>query len=210
MIFYEGFPRDSGATDMMDSSRLAGMMAQINFEGTPDLSLYVRGIGICVRCPITQGDDDEADYYRNFSRDQLMCLVGGLAAQGRHDICLDIYKVHEARGWFCQNGDWLSPSHRMHLKHCANIADQVTRLERVWFNCDIVWAAKLQPNAETNQLISMLLQAPSGKYLNLYCELRGDWQVPILAYWDSWRGELLLAYDLINYIHLKRGPANAA
>lgn len=208
MIFIQGFPKDTGATDMMDSSRLAGMMAVTGHPETPDLSKYVSGIGICVRCPVREHSQDEADLFQNFSRDQLMVLVMGLHIQGRLDVCLDIYEIHKARGWFCQNGDWLSPSHRLHLKYCAGLGNQVTGFEKFWLQCDVVWAAKVQTMSETNQLLAILLIAPPA-YMDMYCRLRDRWADPILAYWDSWRGEQFLAYQIIRVVHEKRGKINA-
>lgn len=203
MIFFQGYPRDTGASDMMDSSRLAGMMALINNPNTPDLRGYITKERLLVRCPVESPlstNPDKATTPENFSRDQLMPLVAGLYAQGHLEDCEKIYRYHKDRNWFCINGDWLSPSHRMHLKNCMGAAKDVTLVERAWFVMDILWCAKIAPLAENNQLLAMLFIADI-KYLKTYCTQNPKWKDAITAYWCTWREENDLADELIKAVN---------
>lgn len=83
-----------------DSSVRAGLNSI--FTGQPDKILdYVDGQGLCVRNPWQVPWNNP----NNFTKDQLKCLVAGLVAIGRHDICEKIYLAHVKRNRFCQNSE---------------------------------------------------------------------------------------------------------
>lgn len=84
--------------DSGDSAVRAGL--ESIFTGHPGKILdYVLANGNCVRSPWQVPWNNP----NNFTKDQLKCLVAGLVAIGRHDICELILQAHEARGYFCQN-----------------------------------------------------------------------------------------------------------
>ncbi len=181
MIFDEqGFPRDTGATDFKDSARLAGMMAIVGDPRTPNLAKYFWD-GLPVRHPMYSTSD--------FSRDQLLCLVAGIKMQGLWHSNIHLYKP--------TNGDWISPSHKDHLRRCARLPD--TWLGRQWLKLDILFHAKVTPLAEPNQLIAMLIIA-GPEWVKRWTDANQYWRTSIANYWCTWRGEGGLADDLITKI----------
>jgi len=197
MIFIEGFPKDTGADDFMDSSRLVGMMAIVDHPQTPDLSKYLIGLSELIRCPITIGPNDMSNVPANFSRDQLLPLIAGMKHQGRDLDCVMIYEAHKGRGWRCQNGDWLSPSHRLHLKLCANL--KASWWEYLWLRGDILFNAYWMPLEEQNQIISMCTIAGK-KYLQMWTYHNFDWRKAVLNYWGTWRKEQDLATNIVHEV----------
>jgi hypothetical protein len=209
MIFFDGLPRDVGATDLMDSARLAGMMVLVGHPLAPDLTRYVklsksREIEL-VRNPL----EAPANNPHNFSRDQLVPLVAGLYMQAfsrKRGPCRLILKEAKARFFRAQNwqnddgsrklfgGDFLSPSVMNHLRLCAG--QPSTWLGRMWLRFDILFNAIFTPMREPNQLIAMCIVA-GPKYVKMYKEETPEWRDAILAYWSTWRGEPELAEMLI-------------
>jgi hypothetical protein len=101
-------------------------------------------------------------------------------------------------GYRVINGDLLSPSQRNHLRLC--IGHQGSWFGRLWLKLDILWSAYVQPRAEPNQLLCMLMVAgPS--YVRMWKRHHRKWREAIRAYWCSgpgaWRGEPELAEFLI-------------
>lgn len=205
-----GLPKDVGATDKMDSARLAGLMACLNHPLAPDLSAYVINNDQCVRNP----HEFPANNPNNFSRDQLMCLVAGLHAQGRADICAAIYEAAIKRNCRAQNietdypgtikkfpdgADILAPSHMMILGIAANKG--TTILGTIWLIIDILFNAIFTPTRESNQLVCQLTVAGT-KWLKFYKLVTPMWRTAIKNYWSenagSWRKEPELAQLMID------------
>lgn len=185
MRWQDDYPCDSGSIDGADSARLVGIMAVFNHPIFVICSDYAKRNYI-----------DEYYYLRHpieknkypFSRDQAVCLFAGLHVQGSSAWVNPNYKP--------QN-DFISPSVRGHFKRCAGLTD--TWLERMWLYLDVVYSAKIDPLAEPNQLICMLMIADP-KYLRLWCKLNKSWQESITAYWNGWRGEPELVELMIETI----------
>lgn len=102
MIYQDGakFPTDGYSRDYMDSSVRAGVMSICNYENTPDLMNYVLYNGEFIRGPVSTN----ARNPKNYSRDQLLCLVAGLSKfeEGRTAIRKNLY--NRIKGFFtCQN-----------------------------------------------------------------------------------------------------------
>lgn len=202
-----GLPKDTGATDKMDSARLAGIMSMIGHPSAPDLSKYIIG-DQAVRHP----HEEPANNPNNFTRDQLMCLVAGLHAQGRTDICKSLYLAAKKRGYKAQNSEYdypgttkkfpngrdiLSPSNMLALRIAAG--EKGFALGHIWVVIDILFNAIFTPTREPNQLICQLYVI-SKKYLKLYKFLTPKWKLAITEYWGGWRGEPELADQMINWL----------
>lgn len=180
MIFDEnGFPRDTGASDFQDSSRLAGIMATFDYPNTPDLQRYIVS-GQYRRHPT------EKRY--SMSRDQTICLFSGYKAQQLGNLVDRDYATE---------GDLVSPSVRNHFIRCAGgeggwLGDQ-------WLYLDIAWNAWVKPMEEPNQLICILWNADD-KYLQLWVKMNPKWRQAINLYWCGWRKEPELAAHMISKI----------
>lgn len=186
MRWQDGYPCDSGSIDGADSARLAGIMSVFNHPTFVLCSDYAKRNYI-----------DEYYYLRHpveknkyaFSRDQASCLFAGLHVQGS--------SVWVNPNYNPPNGDYISPSVRGHFKRCAGQADNW--IERAWLYLEVVYSAIIDPLAESNQLICMLMIADV-KYLRLWCELNDEWEISITNYWNGWRGEPELAELIISTI----------
>lgn len=198
MIFNSlGLPRDNGASDWMDSSRLAGLMALFKHPKAPTIALYFTDKGP-VRCP-NMGDDG---YYHNkleydpkdFSRDQATCLAAGFWRQEKEGLYREMFNG-ELVGWRAPNGDLLSPSVMNHFKLCAD--RKGSWLGYKFLELDIWYNAKFTPMREPNQLIALCMVA-GPKYVRMY-KRSCDWKAAIREYWAlSYRKEEEFAEFLIN------------
>jgi hypothetical protein len=200
MIFADGIPKDSGASDWQDSSRLAGMMVIASHPKSPDCSRYIVN-GNPVRCPI----DEKANNPRQFSRDQMICLAAGLSLQGRKDLCLNMLKKAEKNKFRAPNdmnddgtikflgGDPMSPSAVNHLRMCAGLSGSWWGLRflklDIWYNCNYT------PTREPNQLITMCVIA-GPEYVREYKNSNPLWKESLIEYWSKWRNEPELALML--------------
>ncbi len=206
IIDVRGLPRDVGATDTMDSARLAGIMASFEHPLSPDLSAYIVQDNQAVRHPF----DFPANNPKNFSRDQFLCLIVGLRKQGKIDICRKLRDAARDRNWFAQNteedipgstkkfphgADWLSFSNRMIINKCAGMSGNP--LGYVWLFLEIVLNAIKSPTEESNQLISQLLVVNKA-WMKFYKLITPKWKEAITNYWSGWRGEPELATLMIN------------
>ncbi len=201
MIFDSlGLPKDTGASDKMDSCRLAGMMALVAHPLAPDMRSYVTGM-LGVRHP----QEVPACNPKNFTRDQLMCLVAGLHAQGHIEECNKLYMAAMGRNWRAQNtdhdypntpkkfpdgADWLSFSNRMILAKAAGHKGNL--LGYTWLLIDLVYNAIVTPTRESNQLLAQL-SVVSPKWMKLYKLITPKWKKAITDYWCGWRQEPELA-----------------
>ena len=203
IIDVEGLPKEIGATDKMDSSRLAGMMALCNHPLTPDLSKYIVLNDQGVRHPT----EFPANNPKNFSRDQLLCLLAGLYKQGRIDICIKLHDAAKARGWWAQNieddvpgstkrfADWLAFGNRLVLAKAAGKRGNI--LGYPWLVLAILFNAIFTPIKESNQLLGQLfIMGP--RWMKFYKLVTPKWQQALRDYWSGWRGEPELAEMLIN------------
>lgn len=171
----EGFPRDTGATDMWDSARLGGLMALLRHPQAPDCSRYLVD-GRPTRHPTVTPDD--------FSRDQLVPWIAGYWKQaGPLPVA---YKP--------SNRDILSPSQQDHVRRCQGKPD--TLLGRAWLWADILYSAYVDPMAEPNQLIAMLVVA-GPKWVRRWMRLNKNWREAVMAYWGGWRNEAEFAEFII-------------
>lgn len=184
MPYYDslGLPKDVGATDFLDSARLAGMLSIVDPNNTIDLSLYTNGVTY-VRHPNVNPNDPK------MSRDQIVPLFAGMFFKNQSIMVDPNYNP--------PNGDWISPSVRGHFKRCAGL--QSKWYEDLWLVFDIIWSAKVDPMAEPNQLIAMMFVAGEN-YLKLWTHMNTKWFISILNYWcsgdGSWRQEPELANRL--------------
>ena len=190
MIFIGKYPRDNGSpgnevNDLMDSARLAGMMALCDWPDFKMPSYFENGE------PVRYPGTDPA----TMSRDQILCLYAGYAKQG---IRVEYLK-------HCPNGDFLSYSHKDHLRRCAGLPD--TWLGRLWLKADILFHAKVTPLEEPNQLIAMMIIA-GPEYVKMWCKWNVRWRSSITEYWAKWRNELDLALRLIETIEKIAGAKN--
>jgi len=182
-------PKDTGASDLEDSARLAGMLAAAeSLQPLPTPGCYLNPQGELAR------------WYGStlpFTRDQLLCLAyfhyklgGGVLAP----------KLAEAAGKLtAPNGkDPLNPAHRAHLKACVSGKYEGSLLAKAFLVTEIIWHTMHERGlSEPNQLICMLLTA-GPRYVRLWQRLNNRWAESINMYWCGWRNETLLAAMLIN------------
>lgn len=188
MPYYDnlGLPKDVGASDFLDSARLAGMLSLVDPENSIDLSLYTNGISY-VRHPGVRPFDPP------MSRDQAVPLFAGMWAK-KQSIMVD-------PNYQPPNKDYISPSVRGHFIRCAG--GKSKWYQDLWLIVDILWSACVRQLDEPNQLIAMLIVAGPW-YLKLWTMLNKQWQKSILDYWSendgAWRQEPELANAIIKTI----------
>ena len=96
-----GVPVDNAADDQGDSARAWGILQIVQFTGEPlcPADKFMAGWGVACRSPSQVPWNNPW----NFTRDQLMCLVAGFEAVGRHDLVRQLFWRHASRLFFCQN-----------------------------------------------------------------------------------------------------------
>lgn len=211
MIFNEGFPRPSGATDWMDSACLAGLMATFDHPEMDRLTLsrYAVNDGFeAVRCPLDP-TGNPSDNPKNFTRDQLIPLVAGMSRKDLPVICLRLYDAAQRRRYRAQNteadvpgsvkkfpngADILTPSHMNHLRVCAGYSP--TLIGRLWLMADIAFHSLFTPMNEPNQIMAMC-QVAGPFYVRMLRKMNGKLDAAIREYWSGWRGEPEFAEFLI-------------
>ena len=180
-----GLPRDIGATDWMDSSRLAGMMVLFGHYNIPISRYFDYYKKIYLRYPYEPNPYD-------FSRDQALCLVAGLWNKEHYDI------VHKK---FVTGRDIFTPSHMGHFKRCANKKPNL--LQKAWLWLDVLYSTHLKPLSEPNQIIAMMYVAylqDDKSYLKYWLKNNKDWKKSITFYWCGWRSEPELANRMISVL----------
>ena len=184
MIFDElGLPRDTGATDLQDSARLAGVMTVFGWPQKVELNKYVVGTSkmVYMRHP--------SEYKYDFSRDQAICLMAGLFVQDA--------KILVSKN-FIKGNDWFSPSHNGHVRICQGLKPRWYQNLWLWFDvCYNIWVT---PMSEPNQLLCMLMVHPNKKYLKFWLKRHGSWRETISNYWCGWRKEYELALHMIGVL----------
>ncbi len=206
MIFDKnGLPRDSGATDFMDSARLAGLIKLVglppmylSMTGAADVTLYQKD-GICYRYPFVDSNNPASDNPNNVTRDQMLCLTAGLWASGRQDIALKIYQKIKQRGFRAQNteadvvgskkpwyngADIMLPADINHFRLCAGLKPTVLGL--LFLCLDILFFNHSTKLKEPNQLIAKCMVA-GPKYVKMLSRARIS--VCLKDYWLGWRME---------------------
>lgn len=174
-----GLPKDRGATDRQDSARLAGIMTVFEWPEVVSCRRYFDGSKY-VRHPQEPGYD--------FSRDQAICLMAGLAKQGFS------YNIDQK---FVDGNDVFSPSHKGHISRCKG--NEATKIQDAWLWADVYWSCFVKPMGEPNQLLCMMMMADN-KYLKFWCKHNKKWKESIREYWSGWRGEPELAEHIISKI----------
>lgn len=184
MIFDNlGLPKDNGASDWLDSARLAGIMTVFDWSQEVDCFNYIlknikKDSFLYVRHPL---NIDEL----LFSRDQAICLIAGLKLQK-----LELFVDKN----FINGKDIFMPSHNGHVKRCQN--RKASWFEDLWLWLDVFWNVYITPMAEQNQLLCMLMIADK-KYLKFYLKHHKQWKESIRSYWSGWRKENELAEHII-------------
>lgn len=179
MIFDQlGLPKDTGASDLQDSARLAGIMITFNYPAPIDLFKYV--------------DVDDSRYVRHpkeyiydFSRDQALCLMAGLATRKLYFLVNRNY---------VSGKDIFSPSHWGHVKRCQG--SKANFFQDAWLWVDVLYSCHVKPMSEPNQILCMLKIAPK-KFLLYWLKNNKVWREAIREYWCGWRGETELAEHMI-------------
>jgi len=218
MIFDElGLPKDVGATDKMDSARLAGLMVLIGFKSEGiDLMKYIKydqdGRVVAMRHPT----EVPSNNHKNFTRDQLLPLVAGLKKQGHAGTVRKLYYAAKERCYRAQNteadhdgtlkkfpngADLLTPDVMNHLRICGDLEPKL--LGKLFLKASMYVSAKYTPLREPNQLWATLIMA-GDDYVRQYKKMNPQWKRAIRKYWSeedgAWRGEPELAEHFINYL----------
>lgn len=184
MYYLDGYPRDNGATDMMDSSRLAGVLSVFKFPGF-FISYYFIDNKV-VRCRVSEVLSDQCADHKNFSRDQLVPLIAGYYYAFPSTGYYANLVYENIRFIFCPNWDILSPSQLNHVRVCAGKKPNWFGLK--WLELDIWYNAKYSPLAEPNQLLCMLMVA-GPKYVQKWKQSNPQWEKAIRTYWEGFRDE---------------------
>lgn len=186
MIFINDFPKIAGASDLEDSSHLAGILAITEHPQAVDCTKYVvpteNGL-IYIRCPETKYD---------FSRDQFILLAAGLIKQGHGDL------VNLA---FVTGRDIMPPS----VHGLVRIAQGKRPLwyQSLWLKTEIMVHAYFQKLDEPFQILA-LCSVYGDEYLKLWTSKNSLWRESIKRYLCEldgvWRGEKELAEHIIEYV----------
>lgn len=213
-----GLPRDNGATDYMDSARLAGLTTAVKYP----LSINALNLGrYCVdglvyRYPSTDTSNAASNNPLNVTRDQILCLAAGYYFRNWSSRCVDMlhaahnrssYGICKAqnteadvtgsrKAWY-NGADVLSPSHMNHLRLCSR--QRGTLLGYLWLNIDIAFYSLFTPKAEPNQLLCMALVA-GPKYVKRMRRWNRHLDTAIRNYWSGWRAEPELAEHMVSYL----------
>lgn len=218
MIFDElGLPKDVGATDKMDSARLAGLMVLFDYKAESiDLMKYIKydenGVVVAMRHPT----EVPSNNHKNFTRDQMNCLIAGLKKQGHAGTVRKLYYAAKDRGYRAQNteadhpgtlkkfpngADILAPDTMNHLRICGDLEPKL--LGKINLRLSILYNAKFAPLSEPNQLISVMMMA-GPEYVRMWKKYNKNWQTAIRYYWCEgpgyWRNEPGLAKRMIEVL----------
>lgn len=158
--------------DFGDSCNRCGIMSLSGSEQDRSvMSQFVLADGSLVRHPAQAPWNDPA----KTSRDALVTATAGMSPE----LAL---KVQNRYKLFI-NKDILMPDVRNHLRLCAGLPGTLTGY--LFLNISIVYAAKVQPEHELNQLMSMCIVA-GPKYVKMLCKMHPDWKANITEYWAGY------------------------
>jgi hypothetical protein len=212
MIFDKnGLPKDTGASDCMDSARLAGLMALFEHPQAPNLNQYLVKVDYSNHLQGVRHPDESpsSSNPKNFTRDQLVPLVAGLNKQGYVMNCRSLLAAAEERNCRAQNteadvpgstksfpdgADLLPPSVMNHLRICGGLKPKL--FGKIWLVADIIFSSIFARMNEPNQLMS-LCKIAGPKYVSLFRRLNPKLDDAIREYWSGWRGESDFAEFLI-------------
>lgn len=190
MIFDElGLPSDTGATDLQDSARLAGIMTVFGWPQKINLTMYYNyAKGLYVRHP--------KEYIYDFSRDQALCLIAGLFKSNLKSL---------VSRYYINGKDFLSPSHNGHVRICQGLKPHW--YQKLWLWLDVLYSCFYQPMGEPNQILCMLMVHPDPRFLKFWLKYNKHWRDAIREYWCEragvWRGERELAEHMIKVLESK-------
>jgi hypothetical protein len=194
MIFINGYPKVTGASDLEDSSHLAGILAIFDHTEAISCKEYIfweLGDFIYKRHPESKYD---------FSRDQFICLASGLIKQGSGDF-VDLKFV---------NGRDIMPPSVRGLVRIAH-GKKPRFYQSMWLKAEIYWHSYLQPLEEPFQLIALCMTYDNfngnNNFLKLWTKLNNKWHWSIRRYLSeldgAWRGEKELAEFIIEKVKEK-------
>lgn len=206
MIFdYMGLPKDTGATDWLDSCRLAGMMAITKHSDAPKMTSYLI---------LDQGVRHPSSNPNNFTRDQLIPLMAGLCSQNKIKEAEGLYGAALFRHCRAQNthtldgkekpwysgADILTPLHMLVMAKAARKTNYIWEvLGRLNAVVDVFYNAAFTPERESNQLICCLYVL-GPRWLSFYRLITPKWENSVINYWTGWRGEPELAEKIIRLV----------
>lgn len=194
MKYFNGFPADNGATDWMDSPRLAAILALCKSEKAINMEIYILKSCFCpIRCPGMH------EVLWDFSRDQLVPFLAGLKVQNNIEWTRYLYARARENYFRAANGDILwAPSVINHIRICAGLRPFL--IGKVWLMLDMLYqsiASRYMKHVEPNQLICMCVTAGPA-YVKLYKKIVRDWKYLVVNYWCGWRNESEVAELIIN------------
>jgi hypothetical protein len=185
---------DRDYADGGDTARSMGMYWFRFPDNIPVCSSLVMASGACRRHPY------QAKWRSGhlMSRDNLLCLVIGLS----HWDALRVHSYYKLQGWFV-NKDWLSPSHRLHIMRCANVAPTWKEkiIGRMFLVGDILWHRYVMPMREQNQVIC---QASSEGWLKFYVYCSPfSWRKALREYWCGWRDQCEMYTYIVESVEMR-------
>lgn len=197
-VIVNGIPRDTGATDLEDSARLAGMLAVADMRPLPLPGMYLNKQGELAR---------HKDSELSFTRDQLIPLAYYHASIPNYVDMQAYYQmeyklIKACNSFTAPNGkDFLAPHHKAYLKKSVYQSEfEPSSLAKACLIAEIYWHAFYQRGlSEPNQLICMLLTF-GDEYVRMWKSVNKNWEESINMYWCGWRNEPELAKKLINII----------
>jgi hypothetical protein len=211
-------PQDVKYKDGGDTCRSEGLMALAgDYRSSFDLPLFVDEAGLGRRHPFQQQNNN--DDPRNFTRDQMLCLMAGLwANMPQHKIAKRLFWSHAKRLFFCQNTHdqkgnkkpWYRGRDPLFLHHIGFMIKAARVKPLYWFVpltypfmlIELLVNVYITPNREPNQLLAMLSTLGTG-WLKLYCRLHPDWKKPLTTYWGNdttFRYQAEIGNKLVTYI----------
>ena len=224
----QGYPRDNGSSDFMDSARLAGMMITFTEFPVDNMRMHTYEVqpGILVRCPV--GDAKETNP-NNFTRDQLLVLVSGFNNLGYHDLNKRIFYAHLKRAFFCQNKDRDLPNTNKRIWPHYFINDRGEKVFKIFDYRDLLllhdiillivaarlyWLYVFIPIGWISLLVALVFNyfAEDSEqnqiicickvlgFVGFYKLLTPDWKERTHRYWDGWRDEPLMAHLIIGVL----------
>lgn len=209
-----GLPKDVGATDKMDSARLAGLMVTIGYKADGiNLDLYTKYNEDAVLQGVRHPEEVPANNYKNFTRDQLGPLVCGLNRQGKAGTAEKLYLAAIDRNYRGQNteadvvgstkkfpngADLFSPAFMNHLSLSGSQGSSF--LGSAWLIMDICFNGLFTPRAEPNQIFCMCEMA-GPNYVRFWKKMNPAWKLAIIDYSiTSYRDEKDLGLAFIDYV----------
>lgn len=194
-----------------DSANRTGLMALCESQPDMDVIHMFEQVGLGMRHPTQEPWNNTG----NFTRDQLTCLVAGLARSGRDAACKRLLKSHQERGWRCQNvdkdvpgsrkkwpdgPDWLAPDLRLHLRLCAGVDSRYYFVGWATLAASLVYNTKIKPEGEQLQFICQVVIA-GPEWVKRYKRMHSNYKKAVTDYFCGWRDQPEIAEALINLLN---------